>query len=81
MVGIETIDTNTYVEGQIFEVEFILDVTSNIDWRKGTDISRELGNQAGGLPFTVLIDTSGNVRQTYLGRLNINKVKSDLNDL
>ena len=48
---------------------------------QGTDISRELGNQAGGLPFTVLIDTSGNVRQTYLGRLNINKVKSDLNNL
>jgi peroxiredoxin len=48
---------------------------------QGTDISRELGNQAGGLPFTVLIDTSGKVRQTYLGRLNINKVKSDLNNL
>ena len=48
---------------------------------QGTDISRELGNQAGGLPFTVLIDTSGNVRQTYLGRLHIYKVKSDLNDL
>ena len=45
---------------------------------QGTELSRELGNQAGGLPFTVLIDTQGSIRQTYLGRLNMEKVRADL---
>jgi hypothetical protein len=33
------------------------------------------------LPFTVLIDAEGRVRQTYLGRLNMNQVKADLANL
>jgi peroxiredoxin len=48
---------------------------------EGTEIARALGNQAGGLPFTVLIDAEGRVRQTYLGRLNMNQVKADLANL
>jgi peroxiredoxin len=45
---------------------------------QGTELSRELGNQAGGLPFTVLLDTSGQVRKTYLGKLNMDQLRSDL---
>ena len=45
---------------------------------QGTELSRELGNQAGGLPFTVLLDASGQVRQTYLGKLNMDKLRADL---
>jgi thiol-disulfide isomerase/thioredoxin len=48
---------------------------------QGTELSRELGNQAGGLPFTVLLDASGQVRQTYLGKLNMDKLRSDLTGL
>ena len=48
---------------------------------EGTEIARALGNQAGGLPFTVLLDSEGRVRQTYLGRLNMNQVKTDLANL
>ena len=48
---------------------------------EGTEIARALGNQAGGLPFTVLLDSEGRVRQTYLGRLNMNQVKADLANL
>jgi len=48
---------------------------------EGTEIARALGNQAGGLPFTVLLDSEGRVRQTYLGRLNMNQVKTDLGNL
>jgi len=48
---------------------------------EGTEIARALGNQAGGLPFTVLIDAEGRVRQTYLGRLKMNQVKADLANL
>ena len=48
---------------------------------EGTEIARALGNQAGGLFFTVLIDAEGRVRQTYLGRLKMNQVKADLANL
>ena len=48
---------------------------------QGTELSKQLGNQAGGLPFTVLIGPDGRVRQTYLGRLDMKKVRADLASL
>jgi thiol-disulfide isomerase/thioredoxin len=44
----------------------------------GTELSRLLGNQAGGLPFTVLIGADGQIKKTYLGRLDMKKVRTDL---
>ncbi|MDB5908265.1 MAG: alkyl hydroperoxide reductase [Massilia sp.] len=44
----------------------------------GTDLSRKLGNDAGGLPYTVLIGADGRVRKTYLGRLKFDQLKADL---
>ena len=44
----------------------------------GTDLSRELGNASGGLPFTVLIGADGQVRKTYLGRLKFDQLQADL---
>jgi thiol-disulfide isomerase/thioredoxin len=47
----------------------------------GTELSRQFGNQAGGLPFTVLIGADGQVRKTYLGRLKFDELRSDLSKL
>lgn len=47
----------------------------------GTELSRQLGNKAGGLPFTVLIAGDGSIRKTYLGRLDMAKVRADLASL
>jgi len=33
----------------------------------GTELAQELGNQSGGLPFTVLIDAQGRVRHRKMG--------------
>jgi thiol-disulfide isomerase/thioredoxin len=44
----------------------------------GTDLARDFGNSAGGLPFTVLIGADGQVRKTYLGRLKFDQLKADL---
>lgn len=44
----------------------------------GTDLSRAFGNQAGGLPFTVLIGRDGRVKKTYLGRLKMQELRADL---
>ena len=48
---------------------------------EGTELSRQLGNQAGGLPFTVLISPDGNVLKAYLGRLNISQLRNDMTNL
>jgi thiol-disulfide isomerase/thioredoxin len=45
---------------------------------EGTELSRQLGNQAAGLPFTVLISPDGNLLKSYLGRLNIEQLRSDI---
>ncbi len=48
---------------------------------EGTELSRQFGNEAGGLPFTVLIGKDGRVHQTYMGRLDMAKVRADLASL
>lgn len=44
----------------------------------GTNLSRQLGNAHGGLPFTVLIGADGQVKKTYLGRLKFDQLRADL---
>jgi len=44
----------------------------------GTDLSRQLGNTQGGLPYTVLIGANGEVIKTYLGRLKFDELRADL---
>ena len=44
----------------------------------GTQLSRELGNTVGGLPYTVLIGADGQVRKTYLGILKFDQLRADL---
>ena len=48
---------------------------------EGTELSRQFGNQSGGLPFTLLIAPDGSVRQAYMGRLDMEKVRADLASL
>ena len=47
----------------------------------GTELSKQLGDQTGSLPFTVLIDANGQVKKTYLGRLKFNELRQDLVNL
>lgn len=44
----------------------------------GSELSRQLGNKAGGLPFTVLISADGKVLKSYLGRLKMNELRADI---
>lgn len=44
----------------------------------GTDLSKQFGNSAGGLPYTVLIGADGKVKKTYLGRLKFDQLRADL---
>jgi peroxiredoxin len=47
----------------------------------GTELSRQFGNGAGGLPYTVLIGADGQVKKTYLGRLKFDELRKDLASL
>lgn len=48
---------------------------------EGTTVSKQFGNDTGGLPFSVLIAPDGTVRKTYMGRLDMQKVRADLDNL
>lgn len=43
---------------------------------EGTDLSRELGNKAGGLPFTVVVGPDGQVRQRRMGKVSEAELKA-----
>lgn len=45
---------------------------------EGSELSRQMGNTAGGLPYTVLLDEKGQVKKTYVGRLKIDALKKDI---
>jgi thiol-disulfide isomerase/thioredoxin len=47
----------------------------------GSELARTFGNQAGGLPFTVLIGADGRVKKTYLGRLKMDQVRADIAEM
>ncbi|MDE2429526.1 MAG: TlpA family protein disulfide reductase [Burkholderiales bacterium] len=45
---------------------------------EGSELARQMGNQAGGLPFTVLITADGKVAKNYLGRLKMEELRADI---
>jgi thiol-disulfide isomerase/thioredoxin len=47
----------------------------------GADLARSFGNNAGGLPFTVVIDAKGVVRSTKLGEVNAAELRKTLDAL
>jgi thiol-disulfide isomerase/thioredoxin len=47
----------------------------------GADLAREFGNNAGALPFTVVIDAKGQIRSTKLGQIKPDELKQTLDSL
>ncbi|KWE81487.1 TlpA family protein disulfide reductase [Burkholderia territorii] len=47
----------------------------------GADLARNFGNTAGALPFTVVIDETGKVRETKLGQIQPAELKKTLDAL
>lgn len=42
----------------------------------GTELARQLGNASGALPYTVLLDHSGRITQSKLGRLHASQLRA-----
>ncbi|MDQ2989066.1 MAG: TlpA family protein disulfide reductase [Pseudomonadota bacterium] len=72
-IGIDS-PTNIAQFAEKFKITYPLYVAG----MSGTDLSRQFGNSAGGLPYTVLIGADGQVRKTYLGRIKFDQLKADL---
>jgi thiol-disulfide isomerase/thioredoxin len=47
----------------------------------GIAMVRDLGNAAGGLPFTVLIDTKGQIFKLILGQVEANSLRNNITEL
>lgn len=41
----------------------------------GTELAKKLGNDVGGLPFTIVLDAKGQLKQRKLGKLTPNDIK------
>lgn len=41
----------------------------------GTELAKKLGNDVGGLPFTIVLDANGKVKQRKLGKLTADDIK------
>jgi thiol-disulfide isomerase/thioredoxin len=41
----------------------------------GTELAKKLGNDVGGLPFTIVLDTNGQLKQRKLGKLTADDIK------
>jgi len=52
-----------------------------ISENEGVDLGTELGNDQGVLPYTVIIDTDGNVIKTFFGRINKQLLESTIKTL
>lgn len=44
----------------------------------GTQLATTLGNNTGGLPYTVLLNKSGQIVKTYRGRLDMTQLRQDI---
>lgn len=44
----------------------------------GTDLSRQFGDKAGSLPYTVLVSADGRIVKTYLGKLKMDELRRDI---
>ena len=75
-IGIDSPDAMTEF-AQKYKITYPLFVAG----MSGTQLSTDLGNKAGGLPFTVLLNKSGEVVKTYRGRLDMAQLKKDILDV
>jgi thiol-disulfide isomerase/thioredoxin len=64
-----------------FSAKHKIDYPLYVSGMSGTELSKQFGNQSGGLPFTVLVTPDGQVKKTYLGRLKMEQLRRDLTTL
>jgi peroxiredoxin len=64
-----------------FAVKYKIVYPLYVGGMSASELARQLGNQAGGLPFTILVDRNGQVKKSYLGRLKMDQLRLDVQAL
>lgn len=64
-----------------FEQKVKVDYPLLVAGYAGTDLARALGNKAGALPFTVVVDAQGRLHYEKLGRITPDEVRTALRPL
>lgn len=72
-IGIDSADNI-----QQFSAKYNISYPLYIAGMGSVELSRRLGNQAGGLPYTLLIGPDGQVRKSFLGRLHMPSLRQEL---
>lgn len=66
---------------QAFEARMSLGYPLLVAGAAGAELGRRFGNQSGALPFTVVVDRSGRVRDRILGRFVFSRLESRARDV
>jgi peroxiredoxin len=75
-IGIdETLAVKSFIQSNA--VSYPIFISEN----EGMELSSGLGNIEGILPYTVIIDTNGNVKDTFYGRINMTLLTSSIERL
>lgn len=75
-VGIDKLDAiKTF--GQQYQISYPIFAAG----LEGTQLLSGLGDQAGGLPYTLLLERDGSIIKKYAGRLNIAQLRADIEQL
>jgi len=72
-IGIDSQDNITQF-AQKYKITYPLYIAGT----NGTSLLRQFGNEAGGLPFTVMIGADGQVKKMYLGSIKFDELRKDL---
>jgi len=75
-IGIDTADN---IRG--FARKYSISYPLYVAGMRAVDLSRQMGNPNGGLPFTLLINKQGALVKTYMGRLDMDQLRGDLDRL
>ena len=66
---------------QEFSTKYKISYPLYVAGTSGSELMRKLGDQAGGLPFSVLIAPNGRVKKIYSGRLKMDEIRHDIGGL
>lgn len=72
-IGIDSPDAMTE-----FAKKYQISYPLYVGGMSGTQLMTDLGNKAGGLPFTIILNKSGDVVKTYRGKLDMVQLKKDI---
>jgi len=64
-----------------FASKYKIDYPLYVAGMNGAEIARKMGNETGGVPYTLLISHDGKIKKKYSGKLQFDALKEDLHNI